>query len=104
MPLFQVATRSAKFTAPDARQREDQRPSTMYYGQNKVFFQMYKGLPQLLFCSMDYVHHVPVDQKLVRVAKEDEHLVFFYQGSGIACNIHALFWPFLRLSPCWQYH
>ena len=68
-------------------------PSTIYYGNNKVFFQMYNGLPQLRMYSMAQLHHIPVDQELVRVAREGEHLVFFIRIQ--ADNIHALFRPFI---------
>ena len=68
-------------------------PMTMYYGGHLVHYQMYESLPQLLVYHLYKPHPLPVDQDLVRVAKDGADLIFYI-------NVHVsdlsdLFRPFI---------
>ena len=69
-------------------------PSTIYYGGHKIHYSMYKSIPQLVMTdSQGMVIGLPVDQDLVLVFYEAEHLAFSI--SYPASSLHQLFRPFL---------
>ena len=68
-------------------------PMTMYYGGHLVHYQIYDSLPHLLVYHLYKPFPLPVDQDLVRVAKDGAGLIFYI-------NIHVselsdLFRPFI---------
>ena len=52
-------------------------PMTMYYGGHLVHYQLYESLPQLLVYHLYKPHPLPVDQDLIRVAKDGADMIFY---------------------------
>ena len=68
-------------------------PTNTYYGGNKIYYQMYQGIPQLLTYKLGLLLNLPVDQETVRVSSEGGHLVFFITVP--AYQMHSVFRPFI---------
>ena len=68
-------------------------PMTMYYGGHLVHYRMYESLPHLLVYHLCKPFPLPVDQDLVRVAKDGEDLIFYIRIHTSALS--DLFRPFI---------
>ena len=68
-------------------------PMTMYYGGHLVHYQMYDSLPHLLVYHLYKPVPLPVDQDLVRVAKDGADLIFYIKVH--VSELSDLFRPFI---------
>ena len=68
-------------------------PMTMYYGGHLVHYRMYDSLPHLLVYHLCKPFPLPVDQDLVRVAKDGEDLIFYIRIH--TSELSDLFRPFI---------
>ena len=68
-------------------------PMTMYYGRHLVHYCMYDSLPHLLVYHLCKPFPLPVDQDLVRVAKDGEDLIFYIRIH--TSELSDLFRPFI---------
>ena len=67
---------SAPLDIPVAKY-DNHTPMTMYYGGQLVHYQLRNSIPQLVVYHSFQPHTVPVDQDLVRVAKDEAELIFY---------------------------
>ena len=68
-------------------------PMTMYYGGQLIHYQLCNSIPQLVVYHSFQPHTVPVDQDLVRVAKDEAELIFYINVP--ASDLSDLFRPFI---------
>ena len=68
-------------------------PMTMYYGGQLVHYQLRHSIPQLVVYHSFQPHTVPVDQDLVKVAKDGAELIFYINVP--ASDLSDLFRPFI---------
>ena len=68
-------------------------PMTKYYGGHLIHYQLRNSLPQLVVYHSFQPHTVPVDQNLVKVAKDEAELIFYINVP--ASDLSDLFRPFI---------
>ena len=92
--LQQLISESPAAPLPLPVQKYDSHtPMTMYYGGHLVHYQIYDSLPQLLVYHLYKPLPLPVDQDLVRVAKDGADLIFYINVP--VSELSDLFWPFI---------